>query len=80
MREETPFIILESWFVTLPHCRIRRMTDKASMITIAVFALLAFHPGFGFQNRFNDLEFESVPTSAASKEVVSLIAAEEPRS
>jgi hypothetical protein len=50
------------------------------MITIAVFALIAFHPGFGFQNKFNALEYESVPTSGASKEGISLIAVEEHRS
>jgi hypothetical protein len=46
------------------------------MITIAVFALIAFHPGYGFQNQFNNLHYESVPgTSPAdgSKEGISLI-------
>jgi hypothetical protein len=79
MREETTFIILESWYVALPHCTIGSRTDKYSMITIAVFALIAFHPGFGFQNKFNTLEYEPVPTSGASKEAVSLIAVEERR-
>ncbi|KAH8773953.1 RTA1 like protein-domain-containing protein [Hyaloscypha finlandica] len=63
MREETPFIILES-----------------CMITIAVFALIIFHPGFGFQNKFNNLEYESVSTieqAGASKEGISLMTVEQ---
>ncbi|KAF8848302.1 RTA1-domain-containing protein [Acephala macrosclerotiorum] len=63
MREQTPFIILES-----------------CMITIAVFALIFFHPGFGFQNKFNDLEYEPVPSPGTSKEVISLMAVEQLRS
>ena len=56
------------------------LTSLTSMITIAVFALIAFHPGFGFQNKFNDLEYESVPSSrGASKEVISLLAVEQPQ-
>jgi hypothetical protein len=51
-----------------------------SMITIAVFALIIFHPGFGFQNKFNNLEYESVSTieqSGASKEGISLMTVEQ---
>ncbi|PMD38713.1 RTA1-domain-containing protein [Hyaloscypha variabilis F] len=61
MREEKPFIVLES-----------------CMITVAVFALVLFHPGFGFQNKFNDLEYEDVSatgTTGTSKEAVSLMVA-----
>lgn len=49
------------------------------MIVIAVSVLLAFHPGFGFQNKFNSLECESELTSRPTKEGVSLIAVDELR-
>jgi hypothetical protein len=45
------------------------------MITIAVFALIAFHPGFGFQDQFNKLHYEKVsgvPGADGSKEAISL--------
>jgi hypothetical protein len=52
------------------------------MITIAVFALVVFHPGFGFQNKFNELESEEVSGTgmAASKEAISLVVVEQQQS
>lgn len=46
------------------------------MITVAVFALIFFHPGFGFRNKFNNLEYEAVLVSQSepSKEGIQLIA------
>lgn len=44
------------------------------MITVAVFALVGFHPGFEFQNKFNSLEYEVVSASEPSKEGIQLIA------
>ncbi|KAE9368867.1 RTA1-domain-containing protein [Stipitochalara longipes BDJ] len=55
---------------------------ESCMIAIAVFALVVFHPGFGFQNKFNALEYEMVPaagTTGSSKEAVSLMAMEQHR-
>ncbi|KAG9233506.1 RTA1 like protein-domain-containing protein [Amylocarpus encephaloides] len=51
MREENPFIILES-----------------CMIVVAVFSLIAFHPGFGFQGQYNIVK-STVATEKATKEV-----------
>jgi hypothetical protein len=48
-----------------------------SMITIAVFVLIAFHPGFGFQNQFNALHYESANAEGTSKEAFSLIAVDD---
>ncbi|TVY82818.1 Sphingoid long-chain base transporter RSB1 [Lachnellula suecica] len=56
MREETPFILLES-----------------CMITIAVFALLVFHPGYGHQYPFDKPPYESTNgtlTAAGSKDSI----------
>jgi hypothetical protein len=50
------------------------------MITVAVFALIVFYPGFGFQKKFNNLEEEPVSASETSKEAVSLVAVERPPS
>ncbi|KAH8817127.1 RTA1 like protein-domain-containing protein [Xylogone sp. PMI_703] len=46
---------------------------ESCMITIAVFALILFHPGFGFQNKFNDLKYHPVPSEESGKEGVSLM-------
>jgi hypothetical protein len=48
------------------------------MITVAVFALIVFHPGFGFRKKFNNLEYEPVSASGTSKEAISLVAVERP--
>jgi hypothetical protein len=45
------------------------------MITIAVFVLIVFHPGFGFQDQFSKLQYEKVstgPVADGSKEAISL--------
>jgi hypothetical protein len=47
------------------------------MIAVAVFALIVFHPGFGFQTNFNNLEYEPVSTTGTSKDAISLIAVEQ---
>jgi len=49
------------------------------MITIAVFAMVIFHPGIGFQKKFNS--FQHIPASRldASKESVPLTAIDNSR-
>lgn len=47
-----------------------------SMIVIAVFVLMIFHPGFGFQNKFNELKYRPVRGAEAAKENISLMAEE----
>lgn len=58
MREETPYIILESWYVGTRRFVIygRLLTVWFySMIVIAVLALILFHPGASFQGHFNTM-------------------------
>jgi hypothetical protein len=53
-----------------------------SMITIAVFSLVVFHPGFGFQGNFNTLEYEDISktgSTGTSKEAISLMVMEQHR-
>jgi RTA1 like protein len=73
MREETPFIVLESWYSPAISLIYIVLTNTRSMISIAVFALIIFHPGVGFQNQFNTLKYELVAGAESSKEAVSLI-------
>jgi hypothetical protein len=47
------------------------------MITIAVFALIAFHPGFGFQNKFNTMNYQAKQGADGGKEMVSLTVTED---
>jgi hypothetical protein len=52
------------------------------MITIAVFSLVVFHPGFGFQGQFNNVEYEDMSkteSAGTSKEAVSLMVMEQHR-
>ena len=42
------------------------------MIVIAVFALVIFHPGVGFQNKFGEIKY-AVTEVARGKEDISLI-------
>ena len=48
-----------------------------SMIAIAVYALIIFHPGFGFQNKFNEIKYEAVHGAESGKEEVFLNGAED---
>jgi hypothetical protein len=72
MREETPFIILESWYAG-DHCILFIISNCIfSMIVIAVYALIAFHPGFGFQNKFNEIKYQAMAGVEGGKEEISL--------
>lgn len=77
MREETPFIILESWYVA--HCLdiLMLANSKRSMIAVAVSALLVFHPGFGFQNKFNEIKYRAVDNVEGGKEDMPLTSGDE---
>lgn len=44
------------------------------MITVAVFALIIFHPGVGFQKKFNSFQHTPASRMDASKESVPLTA------
>jgi hypothetical protein len=43
-----------------------------SMIVTAVYALIIFHPGVGFQNKFNEIKYQAVQEVEGGKEDISL--------
>ena len=48
-----------------------------SMIVVAVYALIVFHPGVGFQNKFNDIKYQTVHGVESGKDEISLTGAED---
>ncbi|RFU36250.1 hypothetical protein B7463_g106, partial [Scytalidium lignicola] len=66
----------KGWDNSLMREEIPFIVLESCMIIIAVFVLIFFHPGFGFQNKFNDLKYHPVPGVEAGKEGVSLMAQE----
>jgi hypothetical protein len=46
------------------------------MVAVAVWALIIFHPGFGFQNKFNEIKYRAVAGVEGGRETISLTGGE----